>query len=132
VIVILHFLRTWHVDGGEVVSLKPNTPRKIPGSHFSYRLNRLQGHSANERIRFFENKYEFLNLLFFWYSKEHNVSVTEFISVLRSKGEMDEGSGHFRMSDDGYAPQTPVPTVPTVTRKRRKPVELINTGLDNY
>jgi hypothetical protein len=36
-------------DGGKFVSLTrrpPFTPRKIPGTHFYYRLSRPQGHSA--------------------------------------------------------------------------------------
>jgi hypothetical protein len=46
-------------DGGEVVSLtrRPSfTSRKIPGSHFSQRLSRPEGHSAAERIRSIEKK----------------------------------------------------------------------------
>jgi hypothetical protein len=42
---------------GEVVSLThqpPFTPRKIPGTHFRYRLSRPQGHSAAARIRSIE------------------------------------------------------------------------------
>jgi hypothetical protein len=49
-----HFLDTWLTDGGEVVSLTRRlifTPRKIPGTHFSSRLSRPQGHSAGGRVR---------------------------------------------------------------------------------
>jgi hypothetical protein len=38
-------------DGGEVVSL---THRKIPGTHFCQRLNRLQGQSAAGMIKSIE------------------------------------------------------------------------------
>jgi hypothetical protein len=41
-------------DGGEVVSPTRRplfTPRKIPGTHFCYRLSRPQGHSGTGRIR---------------------------------------------------------------------------------
>jgi hypothetical protein len=44
-------------DDGEVVSLtrcSPFTPRKIPGTHFYYRLSRPQGHIAAGRIRSIE------------------------------------------------------------------------------
>jgi hypothetical protein len=40
-------------DGGKVVSLTrqpPFTPRKIPGTHFYYRLSKFQGHNAAGRI----------------------------------------------------------------------------------
>jgi hypothetical protein len=49
-----HFHDTRLTDGGEVVSLTrrpPFTPRKIPGTHFCYRMSRPQGHSAAGRIR---------------------------------------------------------------------------------
>jgi hypothetical protein len=49
-----HFLDSRLTDGGEVVSLtyrQPFTSRKIPGTHFSQTLNRLQDHSAAGRIR---------------------------------------------------------------------------------
>jgi hypothetical protein len=48
------FLDNWLTDGGEVVSptrQPPFTPRKIPGTHFCYRLSRPQGCSAAGRIR---------------------------------------------------------------------------------
>jgi hypothetical protein len=41
-------------DGGKVVSPTRRplfTPRKIPATHFCYRLSRPQGHSAARRIR---------------------------------------------------------------------------------
>jgi hypothetical protein len=34
---------------------RPLHPRKIPGTHFCYRLSRSQGHSATGRIRLIEN-----------------------------------------------------------------------------
>jgi hypothetical protein len=49
-----HFLDNEFTDGGEVVSLTRRshvTPRKIPRTHFYYRLIRLQGHSAAGRVR---------------------------------------------------------------------------------
>jgi hypothetical protein len=49
-----HFLDNRLTDGGEVVNLThwpPITLRKTPGTHFCYRLSRLQGHSAAGRIR---------------------------------------------------------------------------------
>jgi hypothetical protein len=52
-----HFLDSRLTDGDKVVSLthRPHfTPRKIPGTHFYYRLSRPQGHSAAGRIRSIE------------------------------------------------------------------------------
>jgi hypothetical protein len=52
-----HFLDCRLTHGGEVVSLKRGplfTPRKIPGTHFCYRLTRPQGHSKAGRIRSIE------------------------------------------------------------------------------
>jgi hypothetical protein len=52
-----HFLVSRLTDGGEVVSLMrwpPFTPKKIPGTHFCYRLSRPRGHSAVGRIRSIE------------------------------------------------------------------------------
>jgi hypothetical protein len=52
-----HFLNSRHTDGVEVVSLTHRpvfTTRKIPGTHFCYRLSRSHGHSAAGRIRSFE------------------------------------------------------------------------------
>jgi hypothetical protein len=52
-----HFLDSRLTDGGEVVSpthQPPFTPRKIPGTHFCWRLSRPQGHSAAGRIRSIE------------------------------------------------------------------------------
>jgi hypothetical protein len=49
-----HFLDSRLTDGGEVVSLTrrpPFTARKIPGTHFCYRLSRPQGHSVAGRVR---------------------------------------------------------------------------------
>jgi hypothetical protein len=49
-----HFLDSRLTDGGEDVSLRrrpPFAPRKIPGTHFCWRLIRPQGHSAAGRIR---------------------------------------------------------------------------------
>jgi hypothetical protein len=49
-----HFPDSQLTDGSEAVSLThwlPFTPRKIPGSHFCYSLNRPQDHSAAGRIR---------------------------------------------------------------------------------
>jgi hypothetical protein len=40
-------------DGGKVVSLThrpPLPPGNTPGTHFCYRLSRIQGHSATGRI----------------------------------------------------------------------------------
>jgi hypothetical protein len=40
-------------EGGKIVSpthRPPLTPGNIPGTHFSYRLSRTQGHSATGRI----------------------------------------------------------------------------------
>jgi hypothetical protein len=54
-----HFPDNRLTDGGEVVSLKsrpPFTPRKIPGTHFCYRLSRPQGHRADGRIKSIEKK----------------------------------------------------------------------------
>jgi hypothetical protein len=51
------FLDSQFTDGGQVVSLTrrpPFTPRKIPVTHFCYRLSRPQGHSAAGRIRSIE------------------------------------------------------------------------------
>jgi hypothetical protein len=45
------FLDNKFTDGGEVVSRPPFAPRKIPGTHFCYRLSEPQGHSAAGRIR---------------------------------------------------------------------------------
>jgi hypothetical protein len=50
---LAHLLENRLTDGGEVVSLTrrpPFTPRKIPGTHFSSRLNPPQGHSADGKI----------------------------------------------------------------------------------
>jgi hypothetical protein len=58
-----HFLDNRLTDGGEVVSLTrvpPFTPRKIPGTHFCYRLRRPQGHSAAGRIRSIEKSNDFI------------------------------------------------------------------------
>jgi hypothetical protein len=52
-----HFLDDRLTDSGEAVSLtrrQPFIPRKIPDTHFCYRLSRPQGHSAAERIRSIE------------------------------------------------------------------------------
>jgi hypothetical protein len=52
-----HFLDNRHTNGGETLSLTrwpPFTPRKIPGTHFCWRLSRAQGHSAAGRIRSIE------------------------------------------------------------------------------
>jgi hypothetical protein len=53
-----HFLDNRLTHGGEVVSLTrrpaalyPHTPRKIPGTHFCWRLSQPQGHSAAGMIR---------------------------------------------------------------------------------
>jgi hypothetical protein len=51
------FSRQSLTDGGEVDSLmrrQPFTPRKIPGTHFCYRLSQPQGHSAAGRVRSIE------------------------------------------------------------------------------
>jgi hypothetical protein len=51
---LLHLLDNLLTEGGEVVSLKrrpPCTPRKIPGTHFCYRMSLPQSHSAAGRIR---------------------------------------------------------------------------------
>jgi hypothetical protein len=53
-----HFLDSWLTDGGQVVSLMlrpPFTPRKIPDTHFCYKLSRPQRHSTAGRIRWTEN-----------------------------------------------------------------------------
>jgi hypothetical protein len=53
-----HFLDNWLTDGGEVVRLtrRPSfTHRMIPGTHFSSRLSRHQGHIEARRIRSIEN-----------------------------------------------------------------------------
>jgi hypothetical protein len=42
------------LDGGKVVSPTRRplfTPRKIPGTHFCWRLSRPQGHNATGKIR---------------------------------------------------------------------------------
>jgi hypothetical protein len=52
-----YFLDNQLIDGVEVVSIMSRAlfiPRKIPGSHFCYRLSRPQGHSAAGRIRSIE------------------------------------------------------------------------------
>jgi hypothetical protein len=52
-----HFLYNRLTDGSEVVSRTrrpPFTLRKIPGTHFCYRLSQSQGHSAAGRIRSIE------------------------------------------------------------------------------
>jgi hypothetical protein len=49
-----HCLDNRLTNGGEAVSLMhqpPFTPRKIPGTHFYYRLRRSQGHCAAGRTR---------------------------------------------------------------------------------
>jgi hypothetical protein len=49
-----HFLDNRLTGSGEVVSPTPQllfTPRKIPGTHFCYRLSRPQSHSAPGRIK---------------------------------------------------------------------------------
>jgi hypothetical protein len=53
-----HFLDNRRKDGGDFVSLRrqqpltpPPPPRKIPGTHFCWRLSRPQGHNAAGRIR---------------------------------------------------------------------------------
>jgi hypothetical protein len=49
-----HFLDNRLTDGGEVVSpmrRRPFTPRKIPGTHFCWRLSRPKGHGAAGRAR---------------------------------------------------------------------------------
>jgi hypothetical protein len=51
---LLLFLDNRLIDGGEVVKLMrrpPFTHRKIPGTHFCYRLSRPQGQNATGRIR---------------------------------------------------------------------------------
>jgi hypothetical protein len=48
-----HFLDNRLIDGGEAVSLTHRPPfiyRKIPDTHFCYRLGRLHGHRADGRI----------------------------------------------------------------------------------
>jgi hypothetical protein len=51
-----HFLDNRLTDGGEVSPTRRPafTPGKIPGTHFCWRLSRLQGHSAAGRIRSIE------------------------------------------------------------------------------
>jgi hypothetical protein len=52
-----HFLDSQLTDGGVVVSPTRQpffTPRKIPGTHFYYRLSQPQGHSVVRRIRSIE------------------------------------------------------------------------------
>jgi hypothetical protein len=54
-----HFLDNQQTDDGEVVSLtcwsaRHPTPRKIPGTHFCYRLCRPQGHIVAGRIKSIE------------------------------------------------------------------------------
>jgi hypothetical protein len=52
-----HFLDSQLTHGCEVVSLmhqQPFTPRKIPGTHFSWRLSRPHGHNAAGRIKSIE------------------------------------------------------------------------------
>jgi hypothetical protein len=44
-----HFLDNQLIDG--LTCRPPLTPRKIPGTHFCYRLRQSQGHSADVRIR---------------------------------------------------------------------------------
>jgi hypothetical protein len=39
---------------------RPLPPRKIPGTHFCYKLSRPQGHSAAGRIRSTENSNDFI------------------------------------------------------------------------
>jgi hypothetical protein len=54
---LLHFLDNRFKDGSGVVShmrWSPFTPRKIPRTHFCYRLSWPQGHSAAGRIRSIE------------------------------------------------------------------------------
>jgi hypothetical protein len=51
---IPHFIDNRFRDGGEVVILKRRQrflPRKIPGTHFCYRLSQTHGHSAAGRVR---------------------------------------------------------------------------------
>jgi hypothetical protein len=53
-----HFLDNRLKDGDEIVNLTRRplfTLRKIPGTHFCYRLSRPQGRSATEMIRSIEN-----------------------------------------------------------------------------
>jgi hypothetical protein len=42
---------------------RPLTPRKIPGTHFCYRLSRPQGHSAAGRIRSIEKSNDLIGML---------------------------------------------------------------------
>jgi hypothetical protein len=54
---LTYFLENRLTYGGESVTLTrraPFTPKKITGTHFCYRLSRLQGHSAAGRIRSIE------------------------------------------------------------------------------
>jgi hypothetical protein len=46
-----YFLENRLTDSGKVITALPFTPRKIPGTHFCYRLSRLQDHNAAGRIR---------------------------------------------------------------------------------
>jgi hypothetical protein len=51
---LTHFLDSRLTDGDEVVSpirQLPFTPRKICGTHFSYRLSQPKGHSVDGRNR---------------------------------------------------------------------------------
>jgi hypothetical protein len=55
---IPYFLDNRLTDGTEAFNLTnwlPFTPSKIPGSHFCYRLSRVQGHSVDVRTKSIEN-----------------------------------------------------------------------------
>jgi hypothetical protein len=62
-------------DGGKVVSPKLGplfTPRKIPGTHFCWRLTQPQGHSATGRIMQIEKKKKRGEILYYGIRKYAN------------------------------------------------------------
>jgi hypothetical protein len=51
----------------------PFTPRKIPGTHFCYRLSRLQGHSVAGRIMSTEKSNDFIG------NRSHNLPACSIV-----------------------------------------------------
>jgi hypothetical protein len=83
-----HFLDNRLIDGGEVVS--PTRPpsfthRKIPGTHFCYRLSRPQGHSAAGRIRSIDKSNDLIRIWLLYVGKylSGNFSIERILNVIQ-------------------------------------------------